>query len=564
MVSPDGRHVLVYNGEVYNYRQIAAALGDDPVAASSPGDTAVVLAALIRWGPAALERFNGMWALALFDRQSNRLLLSRDRMGVKPLYWHQDGPQLVAASEVKSIVQVCGRMPVNTEAVRAYLGQGLTDFGPATFFEGIEAFPAGCYAEIDLSRHRPDRPQPIRYWRHPFETEQAAGGAGAIGAQPSAEEVRETFVDAVRLRLRSDVPVGILLSGGVDSSSILAAARLKGEGGDLTALTVVSDDPVADERAGASLMAERVGVPLLQVNVDQRPTQLLEGLSDACWYNDQPFTTLSVVAHRMVMEQAARLGITVLLTGQGADEQLGGYNKFLYFYLYHSLRDLQWREGASMLVGCARQRTVLPEFRLSEAKRYLGRLGRRGQPRPFGPAILDGPGIPVGPGSSYAYREWRDMTSLSVPALLHYEDRMSMSWSREMRSPFMDYRLVELLARVSPGKKLERGWTKAIFRQAMEGLLPAEIQWQRRKRGFTIPEQAWIRSVMRQPIQETLGRRDSLSVQLGLVDPAVATTLLQRYFDRSGAVGYKDVFTLFCLEVWLQRFAPYIRGASAS
>lgn len=556
MVSADGRYVLVYNGEVYNYRELAADLGHDDTTVHSSGDTSVVLAALGRWGTAAFERFNGMWALALFDRHEQKLVVSRDRMGVKPLYFSCcDGQQLVLASEIKSILAVTGRHGVNGRIVASYLTQGLLDTGAETFFEDINAFPPASYSVLSLSERIPAELPGQRYWYHPFELPRCASD----GDEPSSADLRDVLVDSVSLRLRSDVRVGVLLSGGLDSSSILASACRGKDCANLTALTVGSRDPASDETPLAAAMASYAGVPLERIDVDEDPGVLFDDLSDACWYNDQPFLTMSVVAHRQVMRKASELDITVLLSGQGADEQLGGYNKFLYFLLYHQLRDYRWSSAAATLSGSLRRGTVFPEFSLAEAKRYLGRLGRSTTARLLGPNAATGPSVSVGPGRSYQQREWLDLTSLSVPALLHYEDRMSMSWSRELRTPFMDYRLVELLARVAPDRKIQRGWTKAVLRDAMEGLLPRDIQWQLRKRGFTLPEVSWLRGPLRSRIVRILVEEETMSAQMGLTDAAHTRRLTLDFLDGKGTVAFKQVFGLLCLEIWLKRFEPYLR-----
>lgn len=557
MVSADGRYVLVYNGEIYNYRELADDLGTDDTVTHSSGDTAVVLAAIARWGTTAFERFNGMWALALFDRREQRMVISRDRMGVKPLYFYAyEGRQLILASEMKSILAVVGRRDVNARVVTTYLTQGLLNIGAETFFEGVYSFPPASYAVLTLGDKVPQEVPGHRYWYHPFEVPQPESES----REPSATDLRDVLVDSVSLRLRSDVRVGILLSGGLDSSSILAAACRTNGGDNLTALTVGSRDPASDETPLATAMASYAGVPLERIDVDEDPVVLFDGLSDACWYNDQPFLSMSAVAHREVMRKAGELGITVLLSGQGADEQLAGYNKFLYFLLYHQLVQHRWSGAAATLSGCLRRGTVLPEFRLNEGKRYLGRIGRLGTRSPLGPNAVHGPTIAVGPGRSYQHREWLDITRLSVPALLHYEDRMSMSWSRELRTPFMDYRLVELLARVPPERKIRGGWTKAILREAMDGLLPSDIQWQQRKRGFTLPEASWLRGPARDRIHRTLLEDETLSAQMGLTNGPRARKVVTDFLDGRGMVSFKQVFSLLCLETWLRRFEPLLRS----
>ncbi len=552
MVSPCERYVLSYNGEIYNYRELSAELGEDPITAMSSGDTAVVLAALARWGSDAFRRFNGMWALAFLDRRERKLLLSRDRLGVKPLYFTLDGQALVAASEVKGVLAGCigPRFGLNREAVASYLLQSLISAQPQSFFQGVEAFPAACYAEIDLASS-PIVVDPKAFWRHPFEEPDDDKSV------PDAADVRELFLDAVRLRLRSDVPVGIMLSGGLDSSSILAAASRVIPGGKLRALSVISRDPASNEEPFIDRMTSHIGCEIIKVQSDDDPVRAWDDLSDTIWHFDHPVISFSNVAHREIIRQGRERGLIVLLTGQGADEQLGGYNKFLYFYLQDRLRRGRIGGPLSMLAGCLRHGTILPEFSLGHAKRYIpflrGRLSRAW----VGPALSGARLLDAGLGASYEEREWRDLRHFSLPGLLTSEDRMSMSRSCEMRTPFLDYRLVEALARVPPEAKLVRGWTKHILREAMSGLLPPEIAWRKDKKGYTLPGAIWMRTALRSRIEDMLNQ-PMMAAEFGLIDVAGARSLFADLLAERPGVRYQDVLSIVSLEIWLRRFAPYI------
>lgn len=553
MKSPDGRYVLVYNGEVYNYLEIARELGCDAVLDISSGDTAVVLAALIKWGTEAFKRFNGMWALAFYDRSKGTLLLSRDRMGVKPLYYYRDEQQFIFASEIKAILQACGRrLGVNRKVAARYLLQSVLDAQPETFFEGIYQFPPAGFAVIDLKKPVDQDPPFQVFWRHPYELDM-----NGAADSPSAEELRETFIDAVRLRLRSDVPLGVLLSGGIDSSSIVGAVGKLGMLDNLQVLSVVSDDVESNEEPFIDLMAEFSGCRVSKFNADRDPDILLDSLPDACWYNDEPLGGLPSVAHRNLMKIARDNGITVLITGQGSDEQLGGYNKFLYFYLQDCLRHWRWPEALSMLWGCAKEGTIISEFRWREAKRYLPGLAKRSGSQYLDPTISDADLVDTRLGKSYQEREWRDIRYLSIPVLLHYEDRMSMSWSREMRVPFMDYRLVELLGKTPPSAKLQAGWTKAIFRKAMEGIIPKEIQYRKDKRGFNLPVEKWMRGVLRQRFS---GMFDNamLAEDQGFISRRAVRAMFMDFLEGKSFVNHKDIFNVYCFETWLRRFESYL------
>ncbi|MHB8449164.1 MAG: asparagine synthase (glutamine-hydrolyzing) [Mycobacteriales bacterium] len=556
MVSPDGRYVLAYNGEVYNFAELWAELASVHKGDAFPGDTRVVLSAFESWGPAAFGRFNGMWALAILDRQQERIILARDRMGQKPLYLHRNRDTLVVASEVKSVLAATGeRLYVDVESVARYLAQSLVSTCDATFFDGIRSLPPGTWLEVDCHGGQLRLGRPRQYWRHPFEAQEAT----PVGLYDAVEQVRCTFLDSVKLRLRSDVPVGLLLSGGVDSSSIAMAARQADGAGSLVALSIGSGDPRFDETRFAEMVAHQAGLSMHTVRVDDDPVALCDDIAETCWFNDQPFSSMSIVAHRRLMGVARDLGIVVLLSGQGADEQLAGYNKFFYFYLHHCWRQHRGQEALRLLLDAVHQRTVLREFKLAEAKRYLSRIQRSRGERIMGNHLTGSLLADVGPAGSYEEREWRDMTSLSVPALLHYEDRMAMSHSREIRCPFMDYRLIEILAQVPPRAKLAGGWTKAVFREAMAGILPEEIRWRRDKNGFGLPEDRWMRSILLPRLKSSVVSREFYAADLGLVNQREAVRLIDGYERGSPLVSFKDVFSLYCLEQWLRRFEPFVR-----
>jgi asparagine synthase (glutamine-hydrolysing) len=554
MRSADGRYVLVYNGEVYNYKEIATDLDPRNFPDEHFGDTAVVFAALIKWGAKALSRFNGMWALLFYDTQEKTLLISRDRFGVKPLYFYQDGAALYFASEIKAILTASGsRLPINPDVAVPYLTRGLLNFSDQTFFAGIRQFAPASYQVIDLRRPERFEYAPERYWRHPYEL-----GEEPVRGRVSPEEIRSLFLDSIRLRLRSDVPIGLLLSGGVDSSAILGGIAALDALQGLTVLSVTSDDPASNEEPFIDLMARHVGLTPQKVNVSKDPMALLNRLSEANWFNDEPVCGIADIAYLRLMETARAHGIKVLLSGQGADEQLGGYNKFFYFWLMNLTKERRYLEAFKTLIRSARNSNTLYEFRLSEAIRYLGK--RRLSTGTFIAAGCQGrDSVDLGMHGSYIRREWIDLTVTSVPCLLHYEDRMSMSQSVEVRVPFLDYRFVELLARVHPSEKFEGGWTKSIFRKAIGGLVPKEIQYRRDKRGFNVPEDHWLKKEYR-PATLAMFSSPMMADELGLIDRKELLKLYEQYLAGSGILNGRHFQRVYIFESFLRRFAAHIDG----
>jgi asparagine synthase (glutamine-hydrolysing) len=554
MSSPCGRYTLSYNGEVYNYKEIAAELGSDPILSASSGDTVVVLAALMRWGREAFPRFNGMWSIALLDRHTGNLLLSRDRLGVKPLHYTIHKGTLTVASEFKAVVAGSGdrRFSLNIDVISRFLIQSLNNANCDTYFDGVYELPPASYAEVNLF-DRDIRIEPKLFWCHPFERNED------VRLPPTVEEVREIFIDAVRLRLRSDVPVGVMLSGGIDSSSILAVAANVLQHQDMEALSVVSQDPAVSEERFVDLMASTTGCRLRKLQSDDDPHKLWNELPTTIRALDTPVSSFSNVAHRNIIGIGRDNGLVVLLSGQGADEQLGGYNKYLYFYIIDRMRRGDLKSSASMIFGCLKNGTILQEFTFAHAKRYIPSLLGSLSQTWMGSALKNGQLLNVGLGSSYEEREWRDIRELSLPSLLASEDRMSMSRSCEMRTPFLDYRLVEAFARIPPESKLRNGWTKHIFRQAMVGILPDEIAWRKDKKGYTLPGGKWMATDLKDEIAEFMND-PMLAAEMGLIDQNGARSMYQALIDKRPGIRYQDVLSIISLEIWLRQNSSRIEN----
>lgn len=560
MASYDGTSWLVYNGEVYNYKEIRTELEAAGIGFTSTSDSEVVLAALRHWGPEqALTRFNGMWGFAWLDLAGQRLVLARDRAGVKPLYYAAVGGEFYFASELKTILAMSGaKYSVNPQTTGEYLVQSMLETSADSFLNGISKVPQGTYCELDLTV--PGLAPVFKpYWQVPY-VESAVSGNNA------AEEIRELFFDAVRLRLRSDVPLGILLSGGIDSSSIAAAMRaILGTGHDLNMLSAVSNDQRFDESIHIDRMSRHLDCPVHKVNLDFHLDAAFDLLARVCWHNDEPVGSFSNVAQYLLMQRAREHGITVILSGQGADELLCGYLKFLGFYLQQLVRSGHPVEAAALLGQYVRRGTVVSQFAVSDAKRYLPGFLRPPEADIRGCALADYQPVFAGlaPGMTLQERQALDVKRFSVPILTHYEDRMSMAHSREIRVPFLDYRLIERLVTLPARSKLNDGWTKYIFRKGMAPYLPPEIIWRKDKQGFINPEGEWLKRELQPEIMEVFLDPESLIYRKQLVNQ---TALVQKYraYCRQpagcGAIAAKDVFNPLALEIWLRQFEASIAG----
>ncbi len=558
MRSSDGGLWIVYNGEIYNYRELREELESLGRQFRSSSDTEVLLEAYNTWGPTCVSRFNGMWAFAILDLRRRCLLLSRDRFGVKPLHIAKDGDRILFASEIKALLAARQAPPrLNRGVAAAFLRHGVVNATDETFFEGIRCFPPAHYAEIDLER--PLDWTPVRFWALPDAPER---GMAAPTPEEACRNFRDLFTSSVSLRMRSDVRVGSCLSGGLDSSSIVCvASRLRPPDDPMDTFTASFEDAALDERRYADAVNARVGA---RAHVTT-PTAAgaLQDWPALVRAQDEPFTSLSIYAQYCVMRLSRQNGVKVLLDGQGGDETLAGYRKYAMFHL----RSLWSRRRAVALAGFGwglLRRGDRGLMRLSEGVRYLPGVLRR---RAEGLSAAIAPGyrgawtaaeLAREPGHLVEDRQVDDLTRYSLPSLLRYEDRNSMAFGIEARVPFLDYRLVEFLLRVSSDRKLVGGQTKAILRRALRGTVPDEILDRRDKLGFGPPQQDWLRGAFGDRMRSVL-RSDDFRLR-DLVAPDRVEPLL----DASGMWAHAHLgaaFRVYSLDAWARSYDVRIDGA---
>jgi asparagine synthase (glutamine-hydrolysing) len=502
MRSEDGRLALIQNGEIYNYVELRDELRRLGQVFRSDGDTEVILRAYQQWGPNCVERFVGMWAFAIYDSAEHRLLLSRDRLGVKPIYVHQTPERLVFASEIKAIVTYLRQqgevVRPNPSSIATYAATGLVDGLDDTFFQGIRRFPAATNLLV-----APGGTQTHVYWDLPARA--AALGAGLNGQHKAPwPALRAALDEAVRVHLRSDVPLGVCLSGGLDSSAIVGLAsqhieRVK------TFTVYFGDGPEYDERQHAHPIVQQFGADASERCVE--PTDVLDTLKRIVWHLDEPSLALGVYPQWHVMSLARDSGVKVVLDGQGGDEVFAGYNNYAPQHLYGLLGSRPLRfpfEVAALgrLQGWPQARSAA---RSAVAMRLRAPVVSPVREKPD--AVLLTPELQQ--MADMSHDEWRlwprvfdgwltnvlywELTRTRLPALLRYEDRLSMAFSIESRVPFLDHRLVELAFALPDDVKRHAGWSKFGLRKALDGLLPPNVVWRRDKKGFPTPVGAWLR-----------------------------------------------------------------------
>lgn len=528
MTDHQGRWI-VFNGEIFNYVELRRELELKGHRFTTQTDTEVILHIYAEYGETGFNKLNGMWAFAIADLPRRRVVLSRDRFSIKPLHVLVQPGTFYFASEIKQLIPLLPRKHPNLEVLAAFLGQGLLDHSRETFFAGITRVPPRTNLVISM-----DTGQVLetRYWDF-------APAEDAAPASDATERFRELFLDAVKIRLRSDVKVSVLLSGGLDSSAIAVATRLDGANA-LETYSIVSEERKYSEDKYIDLLA---AAGMSNRKVPFRSSDALENLRTAIYHSDEPFGGLSVFAqYKLFHAIKQNSDATVLLSGQGGDEVLLGYSKFFYFYLRNLLRQHRFCTAAWQIVTSLLQRTVVRQFQFREARRYIGSLRnatRRVFPRSYDP-------IPIWDCRDLRSRQIADIEQYSIPALTHHEDRNSMAQSLEVRHPFLDHRLVDFVVNLPSDMKIRNGWTKYILRQSLPELPPA-IRWRRDKQAFITPEELWLKNDFGGFIQQAF--RDSKLADMGVLNANAFLDFYQE-FRKGGQVSPMEITRTVMAEMW--------------
>ncbi|MDX9731792.1 MAG: asparagine synthase (glutamine-hydrolyzing) [Bdellovibrionales bacterium] len=517
------RLVLTYNGEIYNYLELRSELQAKGYRFNSGTDSEVLLRAYEEWGETCLERFNGMFAFAIYDESRRQIFAARDRFGVKPFYYRETETQFQFASEIKAILGVGRSSGVDDQTVVDYLLTGHLGFSERTFFRDVKELRPGHWLRFDLEQAKWMTGKWYDLGKR-VDLLQREIVELVKSEDEAAREVQKVLTDAVRVRLRSDVPVGTCLSGGIDSSSIASIAADLNAGSSFIGITASSLDPQNDETAFAKQVADSRGLDWHCV----RPENFLDKLEEVVRLQDEPFGGLSVFMQEAVMAKAKELGVPVLLDGQGGDEVFLGYPKYLQGVGGFRPRLIAKRLASQF--GVMEKRELETElFRtrpneVKEAKAHLLRY-RRNLSDPRQAQIMD-------------------ITETNLPQLLRYEDRNSMHHSIETRLPFLDYRLVELGVALPAGFKIDSGGLqKVVLRNAMLDVVPAGILDRHDKVGFAPPDRVWSRDFKRLWLDRVFNSR------------FVGALLGQGQIGRASDLVSPDVqWRLINLSIWARLF----------
>jgi asparagine synthase (glutamine-hydrolysing) len=542
--SADERYVIVFNGEIFNYIELREELEKEGATFSTKTDTEVLLSAYIQWGEACLHKFNGMWAFVIYDRHTKSVFASRDRFGIKPFYYHVNQDSFTFCSEITPILGTLKNKPTaNNVAIFDYLVFNRTDQNEITFFNEIKKLMHGHCLSIKEGKVE------IKKW---YDLRQ-----NLKPAFKNSQEYLELFSDSLALRLRSDVPVGVCFSGGLDSSSIVSVLLKKHNRPDVNTFSAVyRKGQIGDE---SEFIDEYK--PLLQNMHSITPTAetLFADMMDFIRAHEEPIPGTSPYAQYKVMKLAHR-HVTVTIDGQGADEQLAGYHYFFGLYFKGLLREFKISTLAKELRAFKRIHKTnfatlsLIYFLLPSILRTRLRMNERG--------YLEGEFNKKNSGQSTTSDTIYQSSSLlealvdhfefKLEHLLKWEDHNSMHFSIEARVPFLDFRLVERTLSLPPDQLIKNGIAKVILREAMEDIVPEKILTRMDKVGFGTPEAEWFRTPVFKEFIIKLINSTSFK-RRGIIKPEKAKKFYEKHL--SGEINVsQDIWKWIHLELWFREF----------
>jgi len=530
---------IVYNGEIYNYIELKEELQAKGQQFRTQTDTEVILHAYEEWGVKCLSHFNGMWAFAIWDAEKRELFCARDRFGIKPFYYTFIDGSFLFASEIKALLEhpKAGMKP-DDQMVLTFLASGVSDHTEHTLFQNISQIPPAHYLLVRSNSQE----NPVRYW-------DITVNGSYSSPEPDNSTASAFLLDhltrSVRLRLRSDVPVGTCLSGGIDSSTIVMLINrlIRNEaprsvGSQQKTFSIIFPGTTFSEE-------EYIGELTAKCDVDAyaytpEPDSLWAEIEDLLYVQDEPFGSLSIYAQYKVMQLASQ-HVKVVLDGQGADELLGGYLAYQVPYMSGLLRSghliqffseflgSMYHHG-KFLIGAAEQKKIrkkrenLLKGHYMKISRYNGTLD----------TVLK-----------------NELLYTNLPEMLHWEDRNSMAFSIEARVPFLDFLLAEYIASRPLNQKIRGGITKYIFRAAIKSLVPDKIRCRMDKMGFVTPEELWMKGALA-PFIQNLMHSDNFAMR----PYWDGTEVLDSYNEfLLGKTPYSPEFwRIVCTELWLRLF----------
>ncbi len=525
-----GRYSIVHNGEIYNYIELKKELSAKGYRFSSQSDTEVIMAAYDCWSKQCLQHFDGMFSFAIWDEQDQTLFAARDRLGEKPFYYWFNGEELIFGSEIKALWAAAVVKQVNENLLFNFITLGYTQHpgnAEETAYEQIRKLPAASFFTWQPAKQKDLAT--TRYWQvNPLATDNNMPEEVAI------ERFSELFTQSVKRRLRSDVPLGTSLSGGLDSSSIAVTInRLQQAPFRLQTFSAIFPGFKKDESAHIQLLCGQTGIN--NATVQPSAEGFIHDFEKLCYHQEGLMGSASVYAQYKVFELAATHNIKVLLDGQGADELLAGYHKYYHWYWQQLFRED--REALQQEISAARLLGVQDDWNWKNklAARLPGYAGiyiKKRQQKKWLPAGITKQ-FAASHGASYYQLPRQDglnnvlyynTFNNGLEELLQYADRNSMAHGREVRLPFLQHELVEFVFSMPARFKIKNGRTKWLLRKSMENELPSDIIWRTDKTGFEPPQKEWMQHPV---LQEYIREAKKKLVEQGILNKQVLTKKIQ-------------------------------------
>lgn len=542
MISEDKSIVITYNGEIYNFQEIKNVLTKRGYKFNSNSDTEVILYSYQEWGSKCVEKFNGMWAFTIYDKQKSILFLSRDRFGVKPLYYYFDEDKFIFSSEIKGILKHEVPKIPNEALIFDFLHYNLLDHTDETFFSGIKKLNPGTNLIFDCNRKEIKIEDYYNLKKRIKQNKDA-----------TKDEIRTKFIESVKIRLNSDVPVGSCLSGGIDSSSIVCVMN-KISDKKINLFSLVFPGKSIDETKYQQKVVENTDSIWHKTTFDDK--DILKDLNDFIYTQEEPVLSLSPYGQYRVMKLVKNNGIKVVLDGQGADEILAGYHGFFAYYLSELFFNLSWwtfiKEIKDYYTNYSTLKPLFNFFAIILPKKlteYYLRKNNSFIPNEF--------------FDKYIKRKSKDIiwdtndlktilylseTYSSLPQLLRYEDKNSMRWSVESRVPFCDHELVEIILSLPPNYKIKSGKTKIIFKKAMNEIVPDLIRNRTDKIGFETPDADLLKTKQGKKIATSIINSNKFKKR-SYWNEDIARRMLQEHSDGKKN-NADDIWKMIILEMW--------------
>ncbi len=523
MTVKNGKFTIIFNGEIYNYIELKKELCDLGYIFESNSDTEVVLKAYEEWGLQCFSHFNGMWAIAIWDSCEEKIILSRDRLGKKPLYYYKDDEKFIFASEIKAILEYPGiRKEPNFKKIYRYISGSYryVDCDDESYFKNIFSITKSSYVAIDGNLEM----SKYVYWSLYENTKDLS-----LSESDAIEAFRELFIDSVRLRLRSDVPVGCMLSGGMDSTSIASVAHK------ILKTPIVTFSGITGEEQGIYDESEYIDEVVKDLKTEHHyvipdPSDLFTTLAEMLYFHDEPICTVTWHSLYLITNKIKEEGIPVVINGYGGDELLAGY----WYHYPEFFYDLEKSRDKSLFAH---------EITLWKANHGRS-IDEYQDAREFINSFYSGNKIESSRYYDYSYcftfafqnmfkNEisfltpydnksylsrvlYNELIYETIPASLKAEDRNSMAHSIESRSPMLDYRLIEFCFSLPNNLKIRNGIGKWILRESMKGILPEKVRTRKDKAGLLSPADRWFRNENREQIRELINAEDVK--ELGVFD----------------------------------------------